>query len=104
MNSLKIFLRQQYIGAIVIGMVTYQGLAALVGVVLAPVYAVVGKIGGQRPLMERSESLVDWNQLFPKLIYGVISLAIAYALMRWLYQSELLATEPLPASASDEEL
>ncbi len=81
MTSLKEFLRQQYIGAIVIGLVAFQGLAALVGVVLAPVYAVVGRIGAQRSLIDRPESFVDWNQLLPKIIYGVLSLLIAYSLI-----------------------
>ena len=103
MSSLKDFLRQQYIGAIVIGLVTFQGLASLVGVVLAPVYALVGRIGGQHPLIERSESFLDWNQLLPKIIYGVLSLLIAYLLMRWLYRAELAATEPLTESSGENE-
>jgi len=89
MNSLREALRTQYIGAILIAMLGFQGLFNLLGALTSPLYLLIGGAGRDRSVLGSSRSIVNWNDLLPYLTRGILYLLVSYALVRWLYAAEL---------------
>ena len=83
MNQLREFLRHQYIGAIVIGLLAYQGISALITTIASPVIFFFNS-GGTSALSYQKPAM-SWSMLLPNAVHGALSLALAYFLLRWLY-------------------
>jgi len=94
MIQLREFLRHQYIGAIVIGLLAFQGVQSLI---VAVSNAVALLISPQpRSVMGYERNAIPWDRLLPSFIQAALALTLAYAMLRWLYgnRSELVAEEP----------
>ena len=85
MNQLREFLRHQYIGAIVIGLLAYQGISALITTIASPVIFFFNS-GGTSALSYQKPAM-SWSLLLPNTVHAALFLALAYALLRWLYAS-----------------
>ena len=87
MDSLREALRHHYIGAIVIGMLAFDGIANLFGAMTSPIYFLItsasagSTLGTPRPTM-------NWENLLPDVIRAVLYLLLSYKMLRWLYWSE----------------
>lgn len=98
MGRIKQILLQQYIGAIVVGILAADAVGALISGLLQPVtwYFVRRPLetafpGTTRPL--------SWEMAVPSVVSAVLYLAAAYLLLRWLY----LHPQPTPAEAEEED-
>jgi hypothetical protein len=99
MTQLREFLRHQYIGAIVIGLLAYQGLAQLISASITPIVVFMGKFSEHT--LDSEKPAVSWMQLMPNLVYAALALAVAFLLLRWLYMTTPVAVveEPVEETA-----
>lgn len=88
MDSLRDALRHHYIGAIMIGMLGFQGLYRVFDVVTAPVYIFFTNVAN-KDVYAGSRPSLNWNELLANLVRGALFLLLSYVLMRWLYSREL---------------
>ncbi|HWR17101.1 MAG TPA: hypothetical protein VN577_19890 [Terriglobales bacterium] len=101
MKQLREFLRHQYIGAIVIGLLAYQGLSAFLSAVVTPLIVLMGNYGRSTSVLGSEQPAMDLLQLVPNIARGVVTLALAYLLLRWLYSAP--KAEPLAEPETVEE-
>jgi len=86
MDSLREALRHHYIGAIVIAMLAYDGLANLFGAVTSPIYFLITNVGaGKSTLGTVPRPSMNWEDLLPLVIRALLYLLASYALARWIY-------------------
>jgi hypothetical protein len=99
MTQLREFLRHQYIGAIVIGLLAYQGLAQIITASISPIVVFMGNFGDRT--LSSDKPVVTWMQLMPNLVYAVLSLTLSFLLLRWLYMSlpKVSLEEPIDEAA-----
>jgi hypothetical protein len=84
MVQLREFLRHQYIGAIVIGLLAYQGLVYLFATVSGSVIFFVASHGNQS-VFGYDKPAIPWDRFLPNFIQGLLALSLAYVMLRWLY-------------------
>ncbi len=99
MNQLREFLRHQYIGAIVIGLLAYQGISALISTIASPVIFFFNS-GGTSALNYQKPAM-SWSLLLPNAVHAALSLALAYFLLRWLYVSTPVARMEEPEGSAE---
>jgi hypothetical protein len=92
MTQFREFMRHQYIGAIVIGLLAYQGLASLISAVISPIVVFVANFSERT--LSSEKPVITWMQLLPNLVHAALALTLAFLLLRWLYMSTpAIATE-----------
>jgi xanthine/uracil permease len=98
MSQLREFLRHHFIGAIVIGLLAYQGLAALINAIISPLAIFVTNLETRSGVFHQKEPLLSWHRLIPSVVTGFLMLLVSYLLLKWLYQTRLTSqiedTEP----------
>ena len=85
MTELREFLRHHFIGAIIIGLLGYQGLAALISAIISPIAVLTTNIQMRAGVFEQKEPLLSWYRLVPSIVQGLLMLTAAYLMLRWLY-------------------
>jgi hypothetical protein len=98
MERLREFLRTQYIGAIVIAMLAYQGLMSLLGLASYPLTVWAASFQPQQDFLPSMRETFQWQQMVPSAFRGLLYLAFAIALTWWLYapvvRAKLASTDP----------
>lgn len=102
MDSLREALRRHYIGAIVIGMLAYDGLANLFGAITSPIYFVITAASAPRSVLGTTpRPSLNWEDLLPLVIRATLYLLASYLLARWIYAFKF-QVEPGPESVAEE--
>jgi hypothetical protein len=83
MTQLREFLRHQYIGAIVIGLLAFQGIQSLISAVSTAVALLTSP--QIRSVLGYERHAIPWDRLLPNFIQAALALALAYTMLRWLY-------------------
>ena len=83
MQSIREFLRHQYIGAIVIGLLAYQGIVQFFQVVTGPLTYFFFRL--QTKHSWESPEPYEWGRSLPSLIQAVLAIGVALLLLWWLY-------------------
>jgi hypothetical protein len=101
MTQLREFLRHQYIGAIVIGLLAYQGLASLITTVISPIIVFLGNVS-DKTLTDKPA--ISWQQVTPNLVHAALALGLAYVLLRWLHMTQpAVVEEPVEKEPAEQE-
>ena len=87
MRRVKEILHTQYIGAIVVAILSAQGITGLISGVLTPLYAYLESQRPFRSVLDASprEFQFPWESLIGTLASVLLNLAFAFALFCWLF-------------------
>jgi len=104
LTTVKRILLTQYIGAIVTGFMTAQGLAGVVAAIIFPLQWQLlmrnrrgpGSFGGGD-----APRTFDWNEALVALVRAALDLLVAYLLVRWLYMERETHTNETEGAAGD---
>jgi hypothetical protein len=99
MTQLREFLRHQYIGAIVVGLLAFQGVQSLIATVSTTVALLASPQTSSVLGYERHAIL--WDRLLPNFIQAALALALAYAMLRWLYGNRSTPVTEEPAELAE---
>lgn len=92
LNTIKRILLTQYIGAIVTGFITAQGIAGVVTAILLPLQWRLLMRNRQWPSSfggGDAPRTFDWNETLIALVRAALNLLVAYLLVRWLYMERV---------------
>jgi hypothetical protein len=101
MEQLREFLRHQYIGAIVIGLLACQGVMALISAFTSSLSVAVIRMQAHTSAFEHPEAY-PWDQLLPSVTQAVLCLGLAYLMLQWLYGSRREPVEEQEPAESGE--
>jgi Mg/Co/Ni transporter MgtE len=99
MHKVREILLNEYIGAITIGLVLAQAVGIAIGIIMQPIDFYLQKSSRQHSLFNPAETEFPWSSLVAPSLHLVLYLAIAFALLYWLY---LKQTPPPPPVSGDE--
>jgi hypothetical protein len=99
MIQLREFLRHQYIGAIVIGLLAFQGIQHLIAAVSNAVALLTSP--QTRSALGYDRHAIPWDRLLPNFIQAALAFALAYTMLRWLYGDRSTPVTEEPAESAE---
>lgn len=99
MTQLREFLRHQYIGAIVIGLLVFQGFQSLI--IAVSTAAVLLSSPKARSVLGYETEAIPWDRLLPNFIQAALALGLAYLMLRWLYGRKTYQVIDQPAESAE---
>lgn len=104
LSTLKRILLTQYIGAIVTGFITAQGILGVVTAIILPLQWHLLMRGRRWPSsfgMGEAPRTFDWNEALVALVGAALNLLVAYLLVRWLYMEQKEQTKETEGASGD---
>ena len=100
MNQLREFLRHQYIGAIVIGLLLYQGITSIIPATVGPIFYFIRR-NADHSVLSSERPPIPWDTLFQNLVQAVLLFLLAWVMLRWLYVPKPEASDEFPAESAE---
>ena len=103
MRRVKEILHTQYIGAIVVAILTAQGVTGLISGVVTTLYNYLETLGQLRSVLDTAprEFQFSWESWLATMASVLLNLGFAFALFHWLFRSVPAQASPGPENAAE---